>query len=109
VRRLLVTVNVVPSSPILFAVMMEALSFFDTSVLTRTTRRNIAEEVILHNVVKSHAHARAPAREKQTGTAADIMQKVMTGYCAQLDWANVRGATQFRVDTLGYPLTAQLD
>jgi hypothetical protein len=34
VRRLLVTANVLPSSPILVTLMMEALSSFETSVLT---------------------------------------------------------------------------
>jgi hypothetical protein len=37
VRRLLVTANVVPSSPILLTLMMEALSSSETSVLTRAT------------------------------------------------------------------------
>jgi hypothetical protein len=37
-RRLLVTDNVVPSSQILIALMMEALSSSETSVLTRATR-----------------------------------------------------------------------
>jgi hypothetical protein len=38
VRRLLVAANVVPSSPILVILMMEALSYSETSVLTRATR-----------------------------------------------------------------------
>jgi hypothetical protein len=50
VPRLLVIANVVPSSPIVVNLMMEALLLFETSVVIRVTRRNIAEYDILHGL-----------------------------------------------------------
>jgi hypothetical protein len=44
---LLVTANV-PNSPILVILVREALRSFETSVLTRATRRYILEDDILH-------------------------------------------------------------
>jgi hypothetical protein len=46
-RRLLVMDNVVASSQIHATLMMVALSFSESSVLTRVTRRNIQEDGIL--------------------------------------------------------------
>jgi hypothetical protein len=47
---LIVTANVVPSSPIPVTLTKEALHFSETSALTRVTRRNVSEDAILHSL-----------------------------------------------------------
>jgi hypothetical protein len=49
VLQLLVTANVVPSSQIVSTLIMEDTRSSETSVLTRTKRRNIPKDGILHS------------------------------------------------------------
>jgi hypothetical protein len=51
VRWLLVTANVIPSSPILVTLMVEVLPSSETSVLRRATRRDIPEGGVLYNLL----------------------------------------------------------
>jgi hypothetical protein len=47
-RRLLVTANVVTSSPFLVTLMMQELLFSESSVLTRATQHNIPEDGFIY-------------------------------------------------------------
>jgi hypothetical protein len=51
VLRLLVIANILPSSPILVTLMMEAIRSSETSVFTRATRRDMSEDGILLIVI----------------------------------------------------------
>jgi hypothetical protein len=49
-RRLLISANITPSSPVLLNVMAEEIFFFETSsVLTRATRFHFPEDGVLHS------------------------------------------------------------
>jgi hypothetical protein len=50
VFQLLVTVNVVPSSPNLVALMMEEVSSPETSAVTKTIRRHITDDGIVEKI-----------------------------------------------------------
>jgi 3'-phosphoadenosine 5'-phosphosulfate sulfotransferase (PAPS reductase)/FAD synthetase len=58
--RLLVTVNVVPSSPILTILTMEAVRSSVTSVLTRDTRHNISETAFFKPHAMRHLKTEFP-------------------------------------------------
>jgi hypothetical protein len=67
---MLVTANVVPNSPILVILIMEALSSSETAALTRAARRNIPEDAILH--IKTNSVAISPlVKYTDRWTAAD--------------------------------------
>jgi hypothetical protein len=65
VGRLIVTANIVPSSPILVTLMMEALSSSEMSVLTRAIQRYNPEDDILH----SRRHENLKSYRELTGWA----------------------------------------
>jgi hypothetical protein len=73
-RPLLVTANVVPSSPILVTLMMEALTSSEMSVLTIVTRRNIPEDGILHSHCRENLKSYIPLYQMYRQQAVFLAQ-----------------------------------
>jgi hypothetical protein len=67
VLQLLVTANVVPSSVILFSLMMEAMRSSEMLVLTIATRRRIPEDGMLHDISESEFCLHLPVKPTQLG------------------------------------------
>jgi hypothetical protein len=91
VLQLLVTGNVVPCSPILLTLTMEAVPSTEMSVVTRVTRRNIPEDSILHSDRRGKLKALQACLiwgilPKNFTTARDIFNKDL--YVMTEIWAN---------------------
>jgi hypothetical protein len=88
---LLITANVVPSSPILPTLMTEAISSSETSVLTRAIPRNILEDCILH------CHRRESLTYMSLAVVPSVTSALKTGsddialVWLHADWTNLSG------------------
>jgi hypothetical protein len=76
--RVLVTANVVPSSPILVIQIVEAICSSETSVLTRAILRNIPEDGILHNHRRENLKSYILSSICEVGTLRHLLQQRST-------------------------------
>jgi hypothetical protein len=80
VLRLLVTANVVPGSPFLATLIMEAQLSSETSVLTSATRRNIQEDGIPHSHLRETQRLHSINRLDSVAVTLCVSCEVRTGF-----------------------------
>jgi hypothetical protein len=88
VRQLLVTANV-PSSPILVILMMEALSFAETSVLIKAIRRNIPD----HGIPHSHRRENLKYCISILFIVGSVPIRLRSAACLRLGWVKGGGGS----------------
>jgi hypothetical protein len=95
VLRKLDTANVVLSSSILVTLMMEALLSFETSILTRATRRNIPEGGIFHS------HRRENHKSYRFVKSHQIVNEAIINLCISVSQRNLYSTMRNCVNTIG--------
>jgi hypothetical protein len=101
-RRLLVTANVVRSSPILITLMMEALNSSEASVLIRPTLRHTPEDGFLHNHRRENLQLYSDYSDY---SAFPIVDSIQLGHCPKSVNCN-EPLRHVRTDTHVFPTPA---
>jgi hypothetical protein len=92
VFRLLVTANVVPSSPSHVTLTMEAIHSSETSFFMRAIRRNIPEDGILHSLPFSQNSVGSGCAVSCCLVAISAIRRVQVGYSDDLQAKKVPSA-----------------